>query len=103
MKLKCNKCYCDLEIVEYDCGVFVEPCENCTMSSDELEELLVEQYDLGEEKGYDDAAESFETRIEEAKDISFDKGYEEGYDDGHVSGYDEGKKDARKLIHPCSC
>ena len=47
MEIKCNKCYQPLTVIEYDIGIFVEPCENCKISKEELNDIMDSTYDDG--------------------------------------------------------
>lgn len=51
-KILCNKCFQPVEVVVYDIGVFVEPCE-CVIN--DIEERLTQAY----EEGYDDGEADF--------------------------------------------
>jgi len=111
MKLRCNKCYGDLEVVEYDCGIFVEPCENCSTSKEELEEIrgmeYDDGYDAGKSDGYDEAEESYEsqiTRIEERcerekeeLEASYDFRINEVQTNSYNDGYNDGMSEVFNL------
>jgi len=44
-ELKCNKCFNPLIIVEYDIGIFVEPCKHC--NTNDIDKMLDDAYDDG--------------------------------------------------------
>lgn len=51
-KIKCNRCFNELKIIKYDCGIFIEPCENCFP---EFNKDIV--YEEGYKEGYNERTE----------------------------------------------
>ena len=48
MKILCNKCFQEVKTVEYDCGIFVEPCECAEDITADREKVI---YDEGWRNG----------------------------------------------------
>jgi len=55
-KIKCNRCFNKLKVIKYDCGIFIEPCENCFPEFNK--DVVYEKgYEDGYENGYNERTE----------------------------------------------
>ena len=95
-KLKCNECFQDLVVVEYDEAIYINPCE--CQKEKHIQDSWVEGYEEGYEEGrtdghdqgWNDSLEEKELEINQAYNEGKAKGYEIGYTEGCDVGYEDG-------------
>jgi len=80
MKIMCAECFQELTTTFYEgLGHYVDECENCTVTQDDLEEAEEFAFNNGAEFGYSD-------------------GFENGKFEGMAEGYKEGYEKALNLV-----